>query len=72
MAPVAFILGAISGSLSALFGMLLFGLSLWGATLVYFFVGVFVAALLIIAAILAKRSACEAANSTKPNDLQQA
>jgi len=72
MAPIAFILGGISGTLSALFGMLLFGLSLWGATLVYFFVGAPVVALLIVAAIVAKRSASEPASSAKTNDLQQA
>ncbi|MDF1670314.1 MAG: hypothetical protein P1U83_11915 [Roseovarius sp.] len=72
MAPVAFILGAISGTLSALFGMVLFGLSLWGATQVYFCVGAFVAALLIVVAILTKRSVSETANSAKPSDLQKA
>ena len=42
MAPVAMILGGISGTVSALCGWLLFGFSLWAAVQVYFIVGLFV------------------------------
>lgn len=52
MAPVALILGGIGGTISALFGWLLFGLSFWGAVQVYFCVALLVAAALIITAML--------------------
>ena len=48
MAPVAMILGGISGTVSALCGWLLFGFSLWAAVQVYFIVGLFVALGLIV------------------------
>jgi hypothetical protein len=51
MAPVAMILGGIIGTVSALFGWLLFGLSLWVAIQIYFLVSLFVATMLIVLAM---------------------
>lgn len=52
MAPIAVILGSISGTLSALVGWLLFGLGLWSAFQIYVLVALIVAAGLIGASLL--------------------
>lgn len=51
MALVAMILGSIIGTVSALFGWLMFGLSLWVAIQIYFLVSLFVATMLIVLAM---------------------
>jgi len=68
MAPIAMILGSVTGTVSAVFGWLLFGLSLWGAVLVYFLVALIVAAALIAYALLQPKPAPR----TQPKGLQRA
>ena len=55
MAPVAMILGGMSGTFSALLGWVLFGLGFWAAAQVYFLVGLGVAGILIAMALLRPR-----------------
>lgn len=69
MAPIAFILGGLFGMLSAIFGWLLFGLGLWGAVQVYFAVGLAVAALVIVVALVRPRGA---AHQTEAETMQRA
>lgn len=69
MAPVALILGGISGTFSALFGWLLFGIGFWTAVQVYFLVALLVAAGLIALALLRPRAQAGAA---KAEQMQQA
>jgi len=68
MAPVAMILGGISGTFSAMMAWLLLGLSFWAAVQVYFLVGLGVAALLIVVAWMRPR----AHKAAEPQALQQA
>jgi len=63
MAPVAMILGGISGTLSAVFGWLIFGLSFGAAVALYFCVALIVAALLIGVALWRKKPAKSADTS---------
>ncbi len=68
MASIAMILGSVFGTISALFGWLLFGLSLWGAVQVYFLVALIVAAALIAYALLQPKPTPK----TEPKGLQRA
>jgi len=77
MAPVAMILGGISGTISALFGWLLFGVGFWGAVQLYFCVALGVAGLLIVMSLLRGRSAARPRATgddgrAKPASLQRA
>ncbi len=77
MAPVAMILGGISGTISALFGWIVFGLSFWNAVQVYFGVALVVALVLIVMAMLRKEPSARGqagagGELAKPADLQRA
>lgn len=64
MAPIAFIFGGFCGTVSALLGWMLFGLSLWGAVQLYVVTGLAVAAALIVLMILRPRKAERAAKGS--------
>lgn len=72
MAPLAFILGGICGTFSALFSWLLFGLTFGAAVQVYFVVGLTVAAVMILAALKGPRSASKREATVKSASMQQA
>lgn len=71
MAPLAFILGGFCGTVSAVFGWLLFGLSFGAALQIYFVVGLTVAALMILSALKGTR-AKKASAPVKSGSMQQA
>ncbi len=72
MAPMAFILGGICGTFSAVFSWLLFGVSLWGAAQVYFAVGLTVAAVLIVVAMVSPRKGAKSSHPKKSAGMQRA
>ncbi|MFK7938639.1 MAG: hypothetical protein AB8B82_04620 [Roseovarius sp.] len=72
MAPLAFILGGICGTFSALFSWLLFGLTFGAAVQVYFVVGLTVAALMILAALKGPRATTKSSAAVKSGQMQQA
>ena len=72
MAPVAMIFGGISGTISALFSWLLFGLTFWGAMQVYFIVGFCVAVGLIAMALLRPMAPANPTQGNRATALQRA
>ena len=72
MAPLAFILGGISGTFSALLSWALFGFGLWGMLQVYFIVGLGVAVVLITTALLRSNGADKGRTTAKSGHLQRA
>lgn len=72
MAPVAFIIGGVCGTISAVMSWLFFGLSLMGVFQVYFLVGLAVAMVLIAVSTVRPQETPKTSSRAKTSGLQQA